>query len=473
MTYLSHDNIMHNLSLFIFRRDFRVTDNTGLMKALIESKQVIPLFIFTPTQVSDKNKYKSSNAIQFMIESLYDLDKKINKLWVAYDEELNIIAKLHKSYGLDAIYVNEDYTPYSIKRDSKIKNYCTKNDITFDSSTDILLTDRLDITAKNGNYYHQFTMFYKNASKYPVRKPVRNNKSNFKPIKSKAWSIESIDKFLSANDYYQINDAIAIHGGRKNALKILGQVHKMKNYKNDKQYPMYPTTKLSAHLKFGNVSVREAYYIFRSEKSGELVRGLYWRDFYYYVGVHFKKFFEYQYVGVQHDGQHQKWEHDKLHIRAWQTGQTGFPFVDAAMREMNTTGFMHNRGRLVASQFLSKDLLVDWREGENYFSRTLVDIDRAQNTGNWNWSASYGMDNSPFLRIFNPWTQSATYDPECIYIKKWIPELEHIESKHIHNWFKYHEQHLETNYPAPIVDHAQQRKKFIKYYTNYMKKIKG
>jgi len=159
-------------------------------------------------------------------------------------------------------------------------------------------------------------------------------------------------------------------------------------------------------------------------------------------------------------------------LKAWQNGLTGFPFVDAAMCEMNTTGFMHNRGRLIVSQFLTKDLLVDWKLGENYFSKTLTDIDRAQNMGNWNWSASYGLDNSPFLRIFNPWSQSATYDPECNYIKKWLPQLSDVEPKHIHKWFKYHDLYQKIDYPKPIVDHTEQRKKFIKYYTAYTRNIK-
>jgi deoxyribodipyrimidine photo-lyase len=464
--------MIHNLSLFIFRRDLRLTDNTGLIKALSESKLVIPLFIFTPAQVSNKNKFKSSNAVQFMIESLYDLDEKINKLWTIYGDELDIINDLYQKYSINAIYINEDYTPYSIKRDSKIKKYCDKNNIILNVSTDVLLIDRIDITAKNGNYYHQFTMFHKNALQYPVRKPFRNRLNNFKRNKSKQWSIEMLDKFLLDNNYYEINENLAVHGGRKHALKILGNVHKMQNYKHDKQFPEYPTTKLSAHLKFGNVSVREAYYIFLVEKSGELVRGLYWRDFYYYVGFHFDDFYKYQYVGIDHSFQYQKWEHNDAYLIAWQDGKTGFPFVDAAMQEMNTTGFMHNRGRLIVSQFLTKDLLIDWKYGENYFSRTLVDIDRAQNLGNWNWSASYGLDNSPFLRIFNPWTQSATYDPKCNYIKKWLPQLSNVEPKHIHKWFKYHSLYPNINYPKPIIDHATQRKKFIKYYTTYTRSIK-
>ncbi len=155
--------------------------------------------------------------------------------------------------------------------------------------------------------------------------------------------------------------------------------------------------------------------------------------------------------------------------KAWKKGQTGFPFVDAAMNQINQTGFMHNRARLVVSQFLVKDLLIDWKYGERYFSTKLVDIDRAQNVGNWNWSASYGLDNTSFLRIFNPWTQSKEYDPECVYIKRWLPQLKDVPNDHIHKWNVYYDKYPDINYYKPIVDHSKQRLKFIKLYKKYTK----
>ena len=468
---------MNKLSLFIFRRDLRLADNTGLMKALSESEKVIPLFIFTPMQVSNKNKYKSSNAIQFMIESLFDLDYQINKinvkcrLWIGYGDEIKIINKIHSSINVNAIYINEDYTPYAIKRDNSIKKYCMDHQISFSVSTDVLLLDINTMTASNGNHYHNFTLFYNKALNYEIRKPKYVQKNNYKSFTAdfKQWNIKNADKFLLDHNYYQINLNIAIIGGRKAATKILHNIQKFKNYKKIKQFPACDTTKLSAYLKFGCISVREAYVAFQIEKSGELVRGLYWRDFYYYVSIHFKQFYRYEHIMADYPSD-TKWDNNRKYFNAWKNAKTGFPLIDAAMNEMNITGFMHNRGRLAVSSFLVKDLLIDWKYGERYFSTKLVDIDRAQNVGNWNWSSSFGLDNTPFLRIFNPWTQSKTYDPDCEYIKKWIPELINVENKHIHRWDKYHNLYKNIDYPDPIINHDVQRKKFIKFYKQITKK---
>jgi len=464
---------MYDLSLFIFHRDLRVNDNIGLHKALSESKHVIPLFIFTPIQISDKNKYKSSNAIQFMVESLADLDNQINKsnnkcnLWVTYGDNLNVIKKIYKKNKFQAIYFNEDYTPFAIKRDNETKKFCNDNNIICNITTDYLLLGTSDLAAKNGNRYYVFTMFYNNALKREIQKPVYYKNDNF--IKKNAdYMIGDINKYLLSNDLYQVNDMIAVNGGRKNGLKILKNVDQFKKYSVNRNFLSYSTTKLSAYLKFGCISVREAYIFFKTEKTGELCKGLYWRDFYYYVSIHFKQFYLYKHIpltGYNYDG----WRNDMNEFKLWKNAKTGFPVVDAAMREMNITGFMHNRGRLIVSQFLVKDLMVDWSHGEKYFSKKLVDIDRAQNLGNWNWSSSFGLDNTSFLRIFNPWTQSKEYDSNCIYIKKWLPELANVDNNHIHKWWKYHPLY-DIDYPEPIIDHYKRRKEFIVFYNKYVKK---
>ena len=472
----------YNISIFIFRRDLRLNDNTGLIHALAESKYVIPLFIFTPTQVSNENKYKSSNAIQFMIESLYDLNhqiRKINhscKLWTAYGDELVIIKKILNKLKVDnvgAIYLNEDYSPYSIKRDDGIKKFCIDNNIDCNSYTDVLLTDNHDIHANNGNRYHNFTLFYKKALTFKIRKPNLKISNNFKPLipEFKSWKISVIDKFLLKKQFYQNNGYLAVRGGRTNAQEILRGIRYLKNYKINRNYPAFTTTMLSAHNKFGTVSIREVYHAFLKEKTGELVKNLYWRDFYYYISIYFKKMYKHEHLLKSISKKKIiNWGNNKIFFTLWKQGKTGFPLVDAAMNEINTTGFMHNRSRLVVSHFLIKDLLIDWKYGERYFSKKLVDIDRAQNTGNWNWSASYGLDGTPFLRIFNPWSQSKKYDPDCIYIKKWLPQLKDIEPKHIHHWYKYYKSYSDTKYPKPIIDHSVQRKKFIYFYKNYFKK---
>lgn len=463
----------YNTSIHIFRRDLRLIDNTSLYKALEESVIVIPLFILTPSQISDKNKLKSSNAIQFMIESLYDLNHQLMKihknyqLWAVYGNEIDVINKINNIFNIDAIYINEDYTPFSIKRDKKIEIFCNKKNIFFSKSSDIILVDIKKICAKNGNRYHIFSLFYKKAKKLPIHKPNKQIYYNFEPLPDQynKWSLNYINKKLLKKNFYKINKSLAIHGGRSVALKILQNVKYYVNYSTDRQNLCFSTTHLSAHNKFGTISIREAYYFFLQEKTGELCLGLFWRDFFYYISLYFDNFYDYGHI-LKPFINYPEWNNDKFFFKAWKSGTTGFPLVDAAMNEMNVTGFMHNRGRMVVSQFLTKDLLIDWKYGEKYFSKKLVDIDRIQNLGNWNWNASYGLDGTPFLRIFNPWTQSKKYDKNCIYIKKWVPTLKKIDPKHIHKWYKYHKLYPNINYPSPIVNHTDQRKKFIKFYKN-------
>lgn len=465
----------YKISLFIFRRDIRLVDNTGLINALIYSESVIPLFIVTPTQVSSKNKYKSSNAIQFMIKSLYDLDDQINKsnkkcrLWITYGEEISIIKKIYNIFQFDAIFLNDDYTPYAVERDVKIKKYCANNQIDCNTFTDILLLDDAKIYAKNGNPYHNFTLFYKKALQFRIRDVDNYTDSNFRSLPKKLinWTINVIDDYLIKKKFYRINNNLAVVGGREYGLDILSNIKFFKNYKNTKNFPSFNTTKLSAHNKFGTVSIREVYDAFFVDKTGELRKNLYWRDFYYYVSINFKYFYQYEHIFREPVKNNFGWENSQDLYRAWCDGDTGFPFVDAAMIQLNTTGFMHNRARLVVSEFLVKNLLIDWKYGEKYFTKKLVDIDRAQNLGNWNWSASYGLDSTPFLRIFNPWNQSKKYDPDCKYIKKWLPVLKNVRPSHIHTWYKNYKLYSDIDYPKPIVDQSLRAKKFKKMYKIY------
>ena len=465
--------VTYQLSIFIFRRDLRLSDNTGLIKAMENSERVIPLFICTPTQLSDQNKYKSSNAIQFMIESLHDLDQQIHKsktgcsLWVTYGDELAILKKIYSKIKYNAIYINADYTPYAISRDKLIENFCWSKSIDFHSETDILLTDTLETRAKNGNTYRIFTQFYNTSLKLEIRKPRRNNHNNFKSLITdfSTWKINKIDKYLLEKNFYQLNPNLAIRGGRFFGLGGLSKIAKFKTYSKTHDVMSINTTRLSPHNKFGTISIREVYTAFKTKaKSADLCKQLYWRDFYYYIGVHFKKqFYQWQHV-TKISKNKISWQYNRTYLVSWKNGRTGFPIVDAGMTELNTTGFMHNRGRLITSSFLSKDLLIDWKHGEQYFSQKLVDIDRAQNMGNWNWSSSFGLDSTPFLRILNPHTQSAKYDPQCLYIKKWLPELADIEPSHLHQWNKYYHLYPDIDYPKPIIDHDVRRKLFIKYH---------
>lgn len=453
----------YSLSLFIFRRDLRLTDNTGLNQALKQSESVIPCFIFDPNQVSNKNKYKSDNALQFMCESLTNLDKELSthqaKLYLFHGTTKDVIKNIIKVKKIDAIFVNRDYTPFSIKRDTAIAAICKEAGIAFEQFDDALLNEPKDILKKDGSHYSIFTAFYKKSVIIPVKEPEKLYHGNWFSDSIKNSENKSFFKNIVPNS----NKHIACSGGTKKALTILKNLENFERYKHDRDYPSLNTTHLAPHLKFGTVSARQVYYAIIKQlgRSHPLLRQLYWRDFFTHIVFHVPSVFGHAY--------HKKydalsWNYDKKTFDLWCQGKTGFPIVDAGMRELNTTGFMHNRVRMIVASFLVKDLHIDWQWGERYFAQKLIDYDPAVNNGNWQWCASTGCDAQPYFRIFNPWLQQKKYDPECVYIKKWIPELQSYSNKAIHNWFK--EDNSESDYPQPIVDHTQESVIAKKIYRN-------
>lgn len=450
-------------SLHIFRRDLRIKDNTGLNKALEECTEVATCFIFDPRQVGEKNEYRSSNAIQFMINSLKSLDdalkEKNGKLYLFYGKTEDIVKKIIDTLSLDAIYCNYDYTPFSKKRDAAINDICKKHDISFIQCHDALINNPDDIKTTSGTPYAVFTPFYKASRPKGVDKPIPNVAENFytKTI-SFAETTDVYNKILKEK-----NNDILVKGGRQEALSILRNLAAFENYKEDRDYPSIATTRLSAHNKFGTISIREFYYAIKEKLSQrhELIRQLYWRDFFYHVAYHTPSVFGHAY---QEKYENLTWSTDKEQFKAWCQGKTGFPIVDAGMRQLNTIGWMHNRARMIVSSFLTKDLHINWLWGEKYFAQRLVDYDPCVNNGSWQWAASTGCDAQPYFRIFNPWLQQKKYDPDCIYIKKWVPELQHVDNSIIHNWYKSNE--TIPKYPKPIVDHDKERKIALKKFKN-------
>ncbi|MGE0009766.1 MAG: deoxyribodipyrimidine photo-lyase [Candidatus Babeliales bacterium] len=443
-------------SLFIFRRDLRLFDNTALIKALEESALVIPCFIFDPRQVTDANAFKSTNALEFMIESLKDLHDQLTKhggkLYLFYGDPAELIKKLITQEEIDAVYVNKDYTPFSIGRDDSIKKVCTHYDVAFDSCKDALLTEPYEVLTLGNVPYSVFTPFFKTASKITVAHPKTFPKiSSFykKPIKF-AQSSTIFKKIVP-----QKNQNLWVQGGTSNGKKILRNLKKFKNYAKERDYPaLDATTHLSAHNKFGTISIRQVYHAIADQlgKNHPLITQLYWRDFFTHVGYHSPFVF-----GAPFKQKYEKltWNTNKTIFERWCTGTTGFPIVDAGMRQLNATGFMHNRVRMIVGSFLVKDLFINWLWGEKYFAQQLVDYDPAVNNGNWQWVASTGCDSQPYFRIFNPWLQQKKFDADCIYIKQWIPELNKISSQAIHRWYSKHQEY-DTEYPKPMVDHAAQ-----------------
>jgi len=454
---MPHAAKKHKKSLFIFRRDLRLEDNTALLAALENSEEVVPAFIFDPRQV-EKHPYRSSFGLQFMLESLQDLndalEEKGGKLFLFRDQPEEVIRTLAKEAEIDAVYLNLDYTPFSRKRDAKIESICVALNIQYLAHHDCLLHAPGVVTKDDGKPYTVYTPFMKKAIQKPVTKPQKNKYHNYSTAALKMASHDYLKALIDG----QNNDHRNIKGGRTEGKKIAKKLGDYQNYTEVRDIPSVKgTTLLSAHFKFGTISIREAFYILEKKygRSAPLIRQLFWRDFLTNIGFHFPHVFKGSFRPM-YDAIN--WENDKKLFKKWCLGQTGFPIVDAGMRELNTTGFMHNRVRMVVASFLVKDLHIDWRWGEKYFATKLVDYDPAVNNGNWQWAASTGCDAQPYFRIFNPWLQQKRFDPECHYIKKWVLELNEVPNKEIHKLFEQ-KNLFSADYPAPIVNHKERSTK--------------
>lgn len=438
----------YKTSLFIFRRDLRIHDNAGLNQALTASDYVFPCFIFDPRQIKE-HPYQSQPALLFMMQSLTDLQQAFqelgSKLSLFYDLPVDVVKQVFQQYRIQAVFVNRDYTSFSRIRDSELSQLCHDLNIDFHVIPDYLLTEPEQAIKSNGKPYQVFTAFYNNARKLPVALPTTLPKKTFIVAESKP--IDPSFFPLSANAQNIPS------GGRKHALTILNTLESITDYQTLRDYPFHDaTSRLSAHLKFGTCSVREAYYAIVQLLSPEhpLLRQLYWRDFFTHIAFHYPHVFGKAFVS-RYDNL--IWDNNRDYFQRWSEGKTGFPIVDAGMRELNSTGFMHNRVRMVVASFLVKDLHISWRWGERYFAQHLVDYDPSVNNGNWQWAASTGCDAQPYFRIFNPWLQQQKFDSDCLYIYRWLPELIGVPTKIIHNW---HSNHSGSHYPAPIVDHGHE-----------------
>lgn len=447
---------MYTKSLFIFRRSLRLADNTGLLEALKQSKHVLSICIFTPEQLA-KNKYKSNNCVQFMIESLQALDgelrKKGSRLRYFYGDPAKVVQKICKAKHIEAVFVNRDYTPYAIKRDKSIARVCKAQGIDFCAYEDILLHPIGSIVSAGGTPYQKYTPYLRNAARKHIEKPKQNRYANY----ASSRDVYPGEYKKDIHSFYTANDEVCVRGGRREGMKILKNIRSFRDYDANRNNLWYQTTRLAAYIKFGCVSIRECYQAFKKINSKELLRQLFWRDFYYNIAFSFPHVF-----GKPLKERYTRMVWSKRSFRKWKEGMTGFPLVDACMRELVATGCMHNRGRLVTSNFLIKVLGVDWRKGEAFFAQHLIDYDPSVNNGNWQWSASCGADSQPYFRVFNPWIQSKKYDPQAVYIKTWVPELEDVPARDIHTWYKAHEMY--AGYPKPMVAYADAKQHVLKIF---------
>jgi deoxyribodipyrimidine photo-lyase len=449
-------------AIFIFTRDLRLEDNIPLINALKNNKYVLPIFIFNPVQITDDNSYKSNNCVQFMIECLDDLNNELktkgSRLFYFYGDTYDILKKIiNKSdkYEINSIYISQDYSPFAKKREKDIKSLCKEKELNFVLMENHMLTGVDKVKKDNGEFYKKFTPYYRTALKLDVDEPIKNSYKNY--IKKSYEFDFEFNKDI--HKFYKKNDNILVHGGRQNALNILKKIKDFKNYNVDREIPsLHGTTYLSAYLKFNVVSIREVYKYFDKYLSSKnkLLTQLYWRDFYMHIMYHYEP--------VKSNRKYDlKWENNASWIKKWKSGETGIPIIDAAMTQMNTCGWMHNRCRMIVSNFFIKIMRCDWTIGEKYFAQMLVDYDFFSNNGGWNWSAStfsgldFSLDSQPYFRVFNPWRQAETYDAECEYIKKWLPQLKDVPAKDILNWndSEIREKYKNIDYHNPIIEDIQ------------------
>jgi deoxyribodipyrimidine photo-lyase len=522
-------------SIFIFRRDLRLKDNTALINALYSSNSVYCFFILDSNILLSNSLYSSFSLpidpilllkrkqrrihlLRFLKESLLDLQKQFDKLDIEKEKEvgennLNISSNLTFLLGdpvstikkiiqtdkkIEAVFVNRDYTPYSIERDQSIEEICRSFNIDFIECPDILINEPEEILNSTNEPFKVFSHYYNKAFEKPLRKEssfdIKKYKKkiiNFDNNNSRILkNFDSIERIINIEEFFSqiineqfpvINNTnslssptqLLLIGTRKKYRELISAL-KYKFNKDNKQKEYInlldnTASHLSPYLKFGICSIREVYSTIQKELgfNHRLLRQLYWRDFYVYIGYHFPFVFTRPFKG-RYKGKSKtnviRWKNDPHEFEIWCNGKTGFPIVDAGMRELNETGYMHNRVRLITASFLVKDLHIDWRYGERYFALKLVDYDPSINNGNWQWVASTGCDAQPFFRIFNPWLQQKKFDPNCNYIKKWIPELKGAPVNLIHEWYNTVNATIDKstklsqieNYPRPIVEHQKE-----------------
>ena len=426
---------MDKISIFWFRRDLRLKDNHGLYRALESGKKVLPIFIFDE-DILDLLENKSDKRVDFIVQALQTLNfflKSKNKgIKIFKGKPLEIYKKLTENYEIEAVYSNEDYEPYAIKRDQEIANFLASKNINFHQFKDQVIFHKDEIVKADKKPYTVYTPYSKlwlnefqkiDLQGFPSEKKL----DNLLEIPFEELKIEDIG-FQKTDLTFEIPEA---------------DLHIIKTYEETRNFPAVKgTTQLGVHLRFGTISVRKLAKIAK-ENNLTFLKELIWREFFMQILYHFPKVvnhsFKSKYDAIP-------WENNPEFLEKWKAGKTGFPIVDAGMRELNTTGFMHNRVRMITASFLIKHLLTDWRIGEAYFAEKLMDYDLSANNGNWQWCASSGCDAAPYFRIFNPDEQQKKFDPDFKYIKKWIREF----------GTKY--------YPKPIVEHKKAREKVLKVY---------
>lgn len=431
------------VNLFWFRRDLRLNDNTGLYQALNAGLPVVPVFIFD-RNILDKLEDKDDARVSFIHQELTSIQQKLkangSSLLVKYASPDRAWKEILEDFEVKNVFTNQDYEPYARERDEHLNTFFQSKNIEFHRFKDQVIFEKAEVVKDDGKPYTVFTPYsrkwlqkFENSelSTYPSEQLIENfEKDATRELPSlEAMGFQQTKLELPAKRYEHI---VADYAQKRNIPAIPG------------------TSRIGVHLRFGTVSIRELVKVGYEAEEKTWLNELIWREFYFMILWHFPQTvnnaFKPEYDRIQ-------WRNDETEFKAWCEGRTGYPIVDAGMRELNATGFMHNRVRMITASFLSKHLLIDWRWGEAYFAKKLLDYEQSSNVGGWQWAASCGNDAAPYFRVFNPALQTQKFDPQLSYVKKWVPEFSDP-----------------FTYPKPIVDHSFARNRVLEVFKKDLEK---
>ncbi|WP_037369178.1 deoxyribodipyrimidine photo-lyase [Sediminibacterium sp. C3] len=432
-----------SVNIVWFRRDLRLSDNAALFHALKAGTPVLPVFIFD-TQILDQLEDKKDKRVAFIHGAISEMQAQLfsmgSSMQVFYGKPMDVFAILADQYIIGTVFTNHDYEPYALERDASVESFLAEKSIGFKTFKDQVIFEKDEVVKDDGKPYTVFTPYSRkwkaklNAfylKSYPTEKYFKHfyRQSPLPIPRLSSMGFESVEAVFPSKE---LNQEI------------------VKKYSQNRDFPALDngTSKMGVHLRFGTVSIRKIATL-AAGLNETYLNELIWRDFYQMILWHFPK------VGKGHAFKAEydkiKWRNNEDEFQKWCEGKTGYPIVDAGMRELNATGFMHNRVRMIVASFLTKHLLIDWRWGEAYFASKLLDFDLSANNGGWQWAASSGCDAAPYFRVFNPYLQTEKFDKDFKYIKKWVPEFQ------------------EFTYPKPIVVHEVARKRVLETYAAALK----
>lgn len=428
---------MTDVNIFWFRRDFRLNDNAGLYEALKADKPVLPIFIYD-TDIIDKLP-EDDARLTFIYDSLQKINHTLKtehqtSIGFYHGKPIYIFKELVEDYNINAVYTNRDYEPYAKTRDGEIKNYLKGKNIDFNTYKDQVIYEKSEVVKGDGEPYLVYTPYMKKWKKIFEKEEL--------PSFPSEKHLDNLVKNAGLPDLTLVDMEF-----KKSSIKVPDyhlEEEFLENYDDTRDTPsINGTSRLSPYLRFGLVGYRDVVKKALSVKDETFLNELIWREFYKVILYHYPESvdnaFKKKYDRIE-------WRNDEEEFEKWKNGQTGYPIVDAGMRQLNETGWMHNRVRMIVGSFLCKHLLIDWRWGEAYFAEKLLDYEMSSNVGGWQWVAGSGVDAAPYFRIFNPYSQTDKYDKDKKYIKKWVPEFG------------------TDKYPEPIVEHKEARERCLNTY---------